>query len=109
MGMEKLGEHLIDDRYARAALHPEDTAVPPYPGWCEGCNDFDLLGSWADAGDFGIYTVNHAISAWTLLNMHEMFHTAFDDGKLNLLESGNAFPDVLDEVDFGSRFICGML
>ena len=63
MGSEDiLAEHLIDERYARIALHPKDTAVTPYPGWCSGCEDFDLLGSWADAGDFGIYTVNHAIS-----------------------------------------------
>jgi len=39
-----LAEHLIDERYARIALHPEDTAVPAYPGWCSGCDDFDLLG-----------------------------------------------------------------
>jgi endoglucanase len=103
------GDYLIDDRYARAALHPDDNSVPPYPGWCSACNNFDLLGSWADAGDLGIYTVNHAISAWTLLNLHEMFPTAFVDGELNLPESENSFPDVLDEVDFGSRFVRGML
>ncbi|KAL7549595.1 hypothetical protein ACHAWF_012862 [Thalassiosira exigua] len=102
-------EHLVDARYARAALHPADTAVPAYPGWCETCDDFDLQGSWADAGDYGIYTVNHAISAWTLLNLHEMFPEAFGDDTLNLPESGNGFPDVLDEVDFGSRFVRGML
>ena len=102
-------EHLIDPRYARAALHPEDNAVPSYNNWCVGCDDFDLQGSWADAGDFGIYTVNHAISAWTLLNLNEMFPTAFEDGSLNLPESGNGFPDVLDEVDYGSRFMRGML
>lgn len=48
-----------------------------------------LAGSWADAGDFGVYTVNHAISAWTLLNLHELFPSAFTDGTLNLPESGN--------------------
>jgi len=109
MGVKIEGEHLVDDRYARAALHANDTAVPPYSGWCESCDDFDLLGSWADAGDFGIYPVNHAISAWTLLNLHEMFPAAFGDGELNLPESGNSFPDVLDEVDYGSRFVRGML
>jgi endoglucanase len=110
MGSEDiLAEHLIDERYARIALHPDDTAVPPYPGWCSGCDDFDLLGSWADAGDFGIYTVNHAISAWTLLNLHELFPEAFTDGELNIPESGNSFPDILDEVDYGSRFVRGML
>ena len=103
------GQHLIDDRYARAALHPLDTSVPPYNGWCATCDNFDLQGSWADAGDFGVYTVNHAISAWTLLNLHEMFPEAFVDGDLNLPESDNSFPDVLDEVDFGSRFVRGML
>lgn len=107
--MDIEGQYLIDDRYARAKLHPADTAVPAYPGWCATCDDFDLLGSWADAGDFGVYTVNHAISAWTLLNLHEMFPAAFQDGDLNLPESGNSFPDVLDEVDFGSRFVRGML
>ena len=125
-----LAEHLIDERYARIALHPEDTAVPAYPGWCSGCDDFDLLGklmaaiqnmhwrvsyycllagSWADAGDFGVYTVNHAISAWTLLNLHELFPSAFTDGTLNLPESGNDVHDILDEVDYGSRFVRGML
>ena len=126
-----LAEHLIDERYARIALHPEDTAVPAYPGWCTGCDDFDLLGklmaeilenfrfvclivllsagSWADAGDFGVYTVNHAISAWTLLNLHELFPSAFTDGTLNLPESGNGVHDILDEVDYGSRFVRGML
>ena len=68
-----------------------------------------LAGSWADAGDFGVYTVNHAISAWTLLNLHELFPSAFTDGTLNLPESGNDVHDILDEVDYGSRFVRGML
>jgi len=109
MGEDILAAHLIDGRYARAALHPGDSSVPPYNGWCESCANFDLKGSWADAGDFGIYTVNHAISAWTLLNVHEMFPEAFQDGSLNIPESGNIFADVLDEVDYGSRFVRGML
>lgn len=104
-----LAEHLIDGRYARDALHPGDNSVPPYPGWCEGCDNLDLLGSWADAGDFGVYTVNHAISAWTLLNLHELFPEAFVDGTLNIPESGNGIADVLDEVNYGSRFVRGML
>ena len=69
MGMEIEGQYLIDDRYVRSALHPEDTAVTVYLGWFPTCDYFDLLGIWSNAGDFGIYTVNHRISAWTLLNL----------------------------------------
>ena len=65
------------------ALHLGDSSLPPYPGWCKTCSNFDLRGSWADAGDFGIYTVNHAISAWTLLNLNELFPDAFVDGELS--------------------------
>jgi len=109
MGVEVKAEHLIDDRYARAAIHPADTSLPAYNGWCETCDNFDLFGSWADAGDYGIYTVNHAISAWTLLNLHEKFPDAFSDGTLNIPESGNNIADVLDETNYGSRFMRGML
>lgn len=109
MGTEILEEHLVDGRYARPALHPGDEAVSPYPGWCEGCDPLDLRGSWADAGDFGIYAVSHAAAAWTLLNLREAFPRAFDDGTLNLPESGNGFSDLLDEVDYGSRFVRGLL
>ena len=38
MGMDVEGRHLVDDRYARAVLRPEDTSVPPYPGWCVMCD-----------------------------------------------------------------------
>ncbi len=83
MGQDIPGKHLVDSRYARSALHLGDSSLRPYPGWCGTCSNFDLKGSWADAGDFGIYTVNHAISAWTLLNLHELFPDAFVDGELS--------------------------
>ena len=102
-------EDLDDDRFDRAALHPGDVSIPPYAGWCATCADFDVFGSWADAGDFGIYAVNHAVSAWTLLNLLETFPEAFADGELEIPESGNGIPDVLDEVDWGSRFMRGLL
>jgi endoglucanase len=109
LGVDALKAHLIDDRFDRGALHPGDASIPPYSGWCGTCSNFDLLGSWADAGDFGIYSVNHAVSAWTLMNLIEMFPAAFADGELNLPESGNGVNDMLDEADYGSRFLRGML
>ena len=42
------------------------------------------LATRSHAGDFGIYSVNHAVSAWTLLNLIEMFPEAFADGELDI-------------------------
>ncbi len=109
MGTDIEKAYLDDDRFDHAALHPGDSSIPPYSGWCGTCANFDLFGSWADAGDFGIYAVNHAISAWTLMNLIEMFPAAFADGELDIPESGNGVNDALDEVDYGSRFLRGML
>lgn len=109
MGVDVEKAHLDDDRFDHPALHPGDVAIPPYDGWCSTCDDFDVFGSWADAGDFGIYAVNHAVSAWTLMNLIEMFPSAFADGELSIPESGNGVNDLLDEVDWGSRFMRGLL
>ena len=46
MGQEIAGKYLVDDRYARKALHKGDSSLPPHPGWCASCSNFDLQGSW---------------------------------------------------------------
>lgn len=54
-------------------------------------------GGWYDAGDYGKYIVNSGISTWTILQsaaMNEDFHAA---QHLNIPESGNELPDVVDE------------
>ncbi|WP_086934247.1 glycoside hydrolase family 9 protein [Agarilytica rhodophyticola] len=108
MGEPILEQHVSEPAWARAALHPGDDALPCYQDWCAG-EVFDVKDSWADAGDFGIYAVNHAISAWTLLNLYEADKSRFADNSLNIPESGNGIPDILDEVVFGSTFMPGML
>ena len=108
MGTPVEGRHLQNPAHAHAALHPGDGSVPCYGNWCGGAR-LDVAGSWADAGDFGIYPVNHAVSAWTLLNLYERDPSAYGDGSLALPESANGRPDILDEVAYGSRFMPGML
>ncbi len=54
-------------------------------------------GGWYDAGDYGKYIVNSSITTWTILqsaNLNQEFHSTQN---LNIPESGNDLPDVLDE------------
>jgi endoglucanase len=108
MGTPVQGQYLQSPAHARDALHPGDESVPCYNSWC-GSQRLNVRYSWADAGDFGIYPVNHAISAWTLLNLYERYPDAFPDGSLRIPENANGRPDILDEVEFGSRYMAGLL
>ena len=54
-------------------------------------------GGWYDAGDYGKYIVNSSITTWTILQSYRMnsdFHTS---QSLNIPESVNDLPDILDE------------
>lgn len=88
-------------KWARAAGHPDDevrihasaaSATRP-----ENSTISSPLG-WYDAGDFGKYIVNGGISVHTLLAAYEAFGPYYDELNLNIPESGNAWPDLLDEV-----------
>jgi endoglucanase len=88
-------------KWARAAGHP-DTAVTYHPssGHWEGEGPFSSPGGWYDAGDFGKYVVSSGISVGTLLAFYEMFPAYFPDNSLDIPESGNGRPDILDEVKY---------
>ncbi|WP_164515067.1 glycoside hydrolase family 9 protein [Paenibacillus lentus] len=108
MGIDIEAQYLSNSAFAHKALHPGDGSVGCFNNWC-GNERLNVKNSWADAGDFGIYPVNQAISAWTLLNLYERYPTVFPDGSLNIPESGNGIPDILDEVLFGSTFMKGVM
>ncbi|MFF2525275.1 glycoside hydrolase family 9 protein [Streptomyces liangshanensis] len=108
LGTPVLARHLQSPAHAHDALHPGDSSVPCYEDWC-GKQRLNVAQSWADAGDFGIYPVNHAIAAWTLMNLYERRPTVHGDSTLRIPERGNGRPDLLDEVEYGSRFLSGML
>ena len=68
----------------------------------------DTSWGWHDAGDYGKYVVNACISAGTLLMGYEYFPEKFDHDGLNIPESGNQIPDVLDEVRFELEWLLKM-
>jgi endoglucanase len=60
----------------------------------------NATGGWHDAGDYGKYIVNAGISVGTLLMAYEMFPEKFSYDDLNIPESNNKIPDILDEARY---------
>jgi endoglucanase len=63
---------------------------------------------WHDAGDYGRYVVNSGISTGTLLWTWEMFGAQVKAVKLNLPETGNGTPDILNEIRWNLDWMLSM-
>ena len=63
---------------------------------------------WHDAGDYGRYVVNSGITTGTLLWAFEMFGPTLRELRLNIPESGNGTPDLLDEVRWNLEWMLSM-
>jgi endoglucanase len=63
---------------------------------------------WYDAGDYNKYIVSAGISTFMLLSMYEHYASYFDTLNLNIPESGNTTPDVLDEALWEIRWLLTM-
>ena len=87
--------------WARPAGHPDDKvlvhASAAGPGRPEGAVISAPKG-WYDAGDYNKYIVNSGITVYTLMAAYEHFPRFFQQQSLNIPESGNGIPDLLDEV-----------
>jgi hypothetical protein len=93
----------LDRRYAgvfaRRNLHPGDRAVKRYSQRnVSNAPVSNLSQGWYDAGDFGKYFPPAATAVTDLLFAYEMFPSLFRDNHLNIPESGNGAPDILDEI-----------
>jgi endoglucanase len=79
--------------YARPVCHLGDKQAVTR----EGTDPRDVTGGWHDAGDCNKYPpwVRHAL--FFMLDLYDLKPQAFTDGQLNIPESGNGIPDILDE------------
>lgn len=66
------------------------------------------IGGWHDAGDYGRYVVNSGISTGSVLWAYEMFPAKVRKVKLNIPESGNDTPDILNEARFNLEWMLKM-
>ncbi|MGE5599270.1 MAG: glycoside hydrolase family 9 protein, partial [Bacteroidota bacterium] len=65
-------------------------------------------GGWHDAGDYGKYVSTTAVTAAHLLCLYEIWPDRCPDGALNIPESGNGVPDILDEARVGLEWLLAM-
>ncbi|HEY0741759.1 MAG TPA: glycoside hydrolase family 9 protein [Chryseosolibacter sp.] len=65
-------------------------------------------GGWIDAGDYNKYIVNSGISTSTILSAYEDFSSFYDTLRLNIPESKNQIPDILDEALWNLRWMLTM-
>ena len=63
---------------------------------------------WHDAGDYGRYVVNSGVTTGTLLWAWELFPESFGKLSLDIPESDNQTPDILDEVAWNLRWMYSM-
>lgn len=91
-------------------LRPEPSHVHEDVGWDlldypEKKRKWKVEGGWHDAGNYDMYVPSTAPTAQALLMAYEARPELFVDGDLNVPESGNGVPDLLDEVRWGLDWI----
>ena len=87
--------------WAREMGHPDDKAMihPSAISALRGAGDvFASPKGWYDAGDYNKYIVNSGITVGTLLSLYEDYPSYFQKLELNIPESGNQIPDLLEEI-----------
>ena len=98
-------------KWQRAAGHP-DTQVMVHPSAASAKRPAGTIISspkgWYDAGDYNKYIVNSGISMGTLLSAYEDFPAYYQALELNIPESNNKVPDLLDEVLWNLRWMLSM-
>lgn len=100
-GMELTEKHA--GKFARPSCHTAPSVLwTEYEKYLAGnlsesdMKKFDIRGGWHDAGDYGRYTTAAACALGHLLYAYRFFPNAFS-ASLNIPESGNGIPDILNE------------
>ncbi len=105
----------LPEQYAgqwhRAAGEPDDKVVihPSAASADRPAGSFiSSSKGWFDAGDYNKYIVNSGITMGTLFSAYEDFPEYYKSLNLNIPESANAIPDLLDETLWNLRWMLTM-
>ena len=96
----------LEERYAGEYQHPcchmEDAVM-----WTDRSVAREVRGGWHDAGDYGRYISPAAVAVGHLLYAFRLFPESFGES-LNIPESGNGVPDILNECRYELEWMLKM-
>ncbi len=99
----------LDAAYAGSYAHGSGhTTDGLFHSSCDTSGFMNVKGGWHDAGDYGKYVVPAANAAGTLLMLAEWFPDYLSTDGLNIPESGNSTPDLLDETRYELEWMLRM-
>jgi len=111
-GMELLPEYA--GQFARTTCHLAPSVLwDEYKKFMAGemkaedMQYFDIRGGWHDAGDYGRYSTAASVALAHILYAYRFFPDAFDKS-LNIPESGNGMPDILNECLYELKWLLQM-
>ncbi len=98
-------------KWARPAGHP-DTQVAVHPSAATEQrpenSEISAPRGWYDAGDYNKYAVNSGITMGTMFSLYEDFPEYMSTFDINIPETGNGLPDVLNELLWNLRWFLDM-
>ena len=98
-------------KWSRAAGHMDKEVLVHPAAASPGRPAGSIISSpkgWYDAGDYNKYIVNSGITMGTLLSLYEDFPAYFDTLNLNIPESKDKVPDLLNEIAWNLRWMLTM-
>lgn len=98
-------------KWNRPAGHPDNAVLIHASAASPGRPEGSLIAAprgWYDAGDYNKYSVNSGITMGTMLSAYEDFSDYYNKLDLNIPESGNGVPDLLDELLWNLRWMLAM-
>ena len=97
--------------WARPAGHPDDKVLVHASAASSSRPAGTVIAAsrgWYDAGDYNKYLPSSGISTYTLLAAFEHFPRWFERLDVNIPESGNGVPDVIDEAMWNLEWMLSM-
>ncbi len=88
--------------YTHSCCHTDDAVF-----WENHAVRKQVTGGWHDAGDYGRYISAAAVTLGHLLHAYRLFPDSFNDS-LNIPESGNGTPDILNECRYELEWMLKM-
>ncbi|MBK8620461.1 MAG: S8 family serine peptidase [Saprospiraceae bacterium] len=106
-GVAKTAPYVLPG-YADVVCHAQDVTCKWYNNPSLSSRWKDLSGGWHDAGDYNKY-VNFAYAAvFDLLMSFHLHQQAWVSDEMNIPESGNGIPDLLDEIKYETDWLLKM-